>query len=200
MGKQWNRERLFSWAPKSPQKMTAAMKLKDTFSLERKAITILDSILKSRAIILSTKVHLVKATVFPVVMYGCESWAIKKAEYQRIDDFELLEKTLESPLDCKKIQPVNPKGNQSQIIIGRTLKLKLQYFGPWCEEPTHWKKPRCWERLKGGRRGWQRMRWLDGITNTTDMGLSRLWELVIDREAWHPAFHVLTKSRTQLSN
>ena len=120
MGKQWNRERLFSWAPKSPQKMTAAMKLKDTFSLERKAITILDSILKSRAIILSTKVHLVKATVFPVVMYGCESWAIKKAEYQRIDDFELLEKTLESPLDCKKIQPVNPKGNQSQIIIGRT--------------------------------------------------------------------------------
>ena len=115
MGKQGKSDRLyFSWAPKSLQMVTATMKLKDACSLEEKAMTNLDNILKSRDISLPTKVCLVKVMVFPVVMYGCQSWTIKKAERQRIDAFELwLEKTLESPSDCKEIQPVHPKGNQS---------------------------------------------------------------------------------------
>ena len=102
--------------------MTAAMKLKDAYSLEEKVMTNLDTILKSRDITLPTNVHLVKAMIFPVVIYRYENWTIKKAEHQKIDGFELLrlERTLESPLDCKEIQPVNPKGNQSQIFIGRT--------------------------------------------------------------------------------
>ena len=126
MGKQW--QTLFCWAPKSLQMVTAAMTLKDACSLEeklwllgRKAMTNLDSILKSRDVTLPTKVHLVKAMVFPVVTYESESWIIKKAEHQRIDAFELCcWRRLECPLDCKEIQPVHPKGNQSWIFIGRT--------------------------------------------------------------------------------
>ena len=118
-GETMERQTLFSWAPKSPQMMTAAMKLKRHLLLGRKAMKNLDSILKSRDITLPTKVHVVKAMVFPVVMYGCESWTIKEAEHRTIDAFESiqkliwLEKTLESPLDSKEIQPVHPKGNQS---------------------------------------------------------------------------------------
>ena len=102
--------------------VNAAMKLKDTWLLGRKAMTNLESTLKSRDVTLPTKVHLVEAMVFPVVMYGCESWTIKKAEHRRIDAFEtvVLEKTLESPLDCKEIQSVHPKGGQSWVFIGRT--------------------------------------------------------------------------------
>ena len=121
-GNNGNRERLyFLGAPKSLQMVTAALKLRRLL-LERKAMTNLDSILKSRDITLLTKVCLVKAMVFPVVMYGCESWTIKKAECQRIDAFELWcwRRLLRVPLDCKEIQPVNPKGNQSWIFIGRT--------------------------------------------------------------------------------
>ena len=139
MGKKWKKwQILFSWAPKSLQMVTAAIKLKRLLLLGRKAVTNLDSILKEtlqcirRDITLPTKVCLVKAVVFPVVMYGCESWIIKKAERQRIDGFWIvvLENTLESPLDCKEIQPVHPKGNQSWIFVRRMmLKLKLQYFG-----------------------------------------------------------------------
>ena len=115
MGKQWKQcQTFFGGGPKSLQMVTAGMKLKDTCSLDEKLMTNLDSILKSRDITLPTKVHLVKAMVFPVVMYGCESWTIKKAKCRRIDAFELwLEKTLESPLDSKEIQPVHPKGNRS---------------------------------------------------------------------------------------
>ena len=117
----------------------------------RKAMTNLDSILKSRDITLPTKVHLVKAMVFPVVMYGCESWTIKKAECQRIDAFELWYwKRLESPLDSKEIQPVNPKGNQSWICIGRTEAGAPNTLVTQCEEPTHWKRPWCLETLKVG--------------------------------------------------
>ena len=121
MGKQWKQwETLFSWTPKSLQIVTAAMKLKDLL-LGIKAATNWDSILKSRDITLPTNVRLVKAIVFPGVMYGCESCAIKKAEHRRIDAFELwCWRRLESPLDCKEIQPVNPKGSQSWIFIGRT--------------------------------------------------------------------------------
>ena len=121
MGKQWKQWlTLFSWAPKSLQMVIAAMKLRRLL-LGRKVMTNLDSTLKSRDITFSTKVRLVKAMVFPVVMYGCESWTVKKAEYQRIDAFKLrCWGRLESPLDCKEIQAVHPKGDQSWVFIGRT--------------------------------------------------------------------------------
>ena len=128
MGKQWKQcQNLFLGGPKSLQMVIAAMRLRHLL-LGRKVMTNLDSMLKSRDITLPTKVRLVKAVVFPVIMYGCESWTIKKAEHRRIDAFELwcwrltvvLEKTLESPLDCKEIQPVHPKGDQSWVFIGRT--------------------------------------------------------------------------------
>ena len=122
MGKQWKQcQTLFWGSPKSLQMVIAAMKLKNAYSLGRKVMTNLDSIFKSRDITLPTKVHLVKAMVFPVVMYGCESWTVKKAEHRRIDAFELwlLEKTLESPLDCREIQPVHSEGDQPWDFFGR---------------------------------------------------------------------------------
>ena len=121
MGKQWKQWLTLFWgAPKSLQMVIAAMKSKDAYSLEG-VMTNLDNILKSRDITLSTKVRLVKTMVFPVVMYGCENWTIKKAEHQRIDAFELwCWRRLKSPLDCKEIQPVHPKGDQSWVFTGRT--------------------------------------------------------------------------------
>ena len=132
-------------------------------------MTNLDSILKSRDMTLPTKVHLVKAMVFSVVMYGCESWTIKMAKCWRIDAFKLLEKTLESPLDCKEIKPVNAKGNQSWIFIGRTdAEAETSVLPTWCEELTHWKRPWGWERLKAGEgddRGWDS--WMASLTQWT---------------------------------
>ena len=167
-------------------------------------MTNLDSILKSRDIILPTKVHLVKAMVFPVVMHGCEIWTVKKTEHRKIDAFwtMVLEKTLESPLDCKEIQPVHPKRDQSWVFIGRT-DAEAETPILW---PPHAKSKHIGKDPDAGRdwgqeeKGWQRMKWLDGITDSMGMGLGRLREFVMDREARRAATHGVAKSRTRLSD
>ena len=178
--------------------------IKRCLLLGGKVMTNLDCIWKSRDITLPTQVPLVKAMVYPVVMYGCESWTVKKAERQRTDAFELWywRRLLRIPWTARRsnqsiLKEISPRCS----LEGPILKLKLQYFGHLMRRADSFEKTLMPEKTEGGRRrGWQRMRWLDGITDSLDMGLSELRELVMDRDAGHATIYGVAKSRAWLSD
>ena len=204
MGKLWKQWLTILGGSKITADGDCSHEIKRCLLLGRKVMTNLDSILKGRDITLSTKVCLVKAVVFPVIMYGCESWTMKKTEHWRSDAFELWcwRKTLESPLDCKEIQPVHPKGNQSWIFIGRTdAEVETPVlWPPDAKSWLIWKDPAAekdWGQEEEGTTEDEMAGWHHQLNGH---GLGGLWEMVMDREAWHVSVHGVTKSRSWLSD